>query len=72
MIGHARRLGIGWKDLVAQTDSEEISYQMAYDLIEGEERQRLTPAAPALFRSDTLIALDDPEIFTKVKVRLGL
>ncbi len=67
-IGHARRLGIGWKALVAQTDSEEISYQMAYDLIEGEERDRLRPPSPP----HAMIALDDPQIYDKIKLRLGL
>jgi hypothetical protein len=65
---------MGLKQMLCSMDREELAYQMAYDLIEAEERPtgpaRSSSRPPAASRG--WIDLTDPAIFDKLKRAAGL
>lgn len=60
--------------MLAIADSEELTYQMAYDLIEADEQKaRLAGVQPSAAVPDSRrIRLDDPDFLTKMLRAQGL
>ena len=68
----SRRLGMGWRRLVQEMDSQEIAYQMALDLIDAEEQQARRAGVPTVGEVRAMppgrrIGAKDPDWFTKLE-----
>jgi hypothetical protein len=63
---------MGWKQMLATMDPEEIGYQMAFDAIEAERMPHMASRLSSPPAKGGWIDLADPDIAYKLRQRAGM